>query len=125
MNVAQETLGFRRAGFSPALTLLMSAVALLIPPAHLSMRLRRLTERSPTRRAIPAIHSRSSTRLAKRADALDSIDEGRFGLGVTSLREVSLVQACCKNELGWIARIRSFGVQFEPRYIFRAGRLDQ
>jgi hypothetical protein len=22
-------------------------------------------------------------------------------------------------------RIRSFGVQFEPRYIFRAGRLDQ
>ena len=23
------------------------------------------------------------------------------------------------------ARTRSFGVQFEPRYIFRAGRLDQ
>ena len=29
------------------------------------------------------------------------------------------------NELRWIARTRSFGVQFEPRYIFRAGRLDQ
>ena len=29
------------------------------------------------------------------------------------------------NELKWIARTRSFGVQFEPRYIFRAGRLDQ
>jgi hypothetical protein len=29
------------------------------------------------------------------------------------------------NELKWITRTRSFGVQFEPRYIFRAGRLDQ
>jgi hypothetical protein len=48
MNVEQETLGLRRAGFSPALTLLMSAFALLIPPAVLANRLRRLTERSPT-----------------------------------------------------------------------------
>ena len=48
MNVEQETLGLRRAGFSPALTLLMSAFALLIPPAVLSNHLRRLTERSPT-----------------------------------------------------------------------------
>jgi hypothetical protein len=68
-------LGFRRAGFSPALTLLMSAFALLIPPAHLAVHLRRLTERSPTTRP--------------------------FG------------------------RIRSFGSWLEPRYIFRAGRLDQ
>ena len=30
-----------------------------------------------------------------------------------------------KKGLRWIARTRSFGVQFEPRYIFRAGRLDQ
>ena len=36
MNVEQETLGLRRAGFSPALTLLMSAFALLIPPAVLT-----------------------------------------------------------------------------------------
>ena len=36
MNVEQETLGLRRAGFSPALTLLMSAFALLIPPAVLA-----------------------------------------------------------------------------------------
>jgi hypothetical protein len=48
MNVAQETLGFRRAGFSPALTLLMSAFALLIPPENLTILLRRRTERSPT-----------------------------------------------------------------------------
>ena len=48
MNVAQETLGLRRAGFSPALTLLMSAVALLIPPRNLTVPLRRRTERSPT-----------------------------------------------------------------------------
>jgi hypothetical protein len=41
-------LGLRRASFSLALTLLMSAFALLIPPAHLAVHLRRLTERSPT-----------------------------------------------------------------------------
>ncbi len=49
----------------------MSAVALPIPPACLTARLRRLTERSPTRHAIPAIHS------------LVSIDEGCFGLDMT------------------------------------------
>ena len=75
MNVAQETLGFRRAGLSPALSLLMSAFALLIPPATLTSHLHRLTERSPTTRTYVQVHS--------------------------------------------------FGAQFEPRYIFRAGRLDQ
>jgi hypothetical protein len=78
MNVAQETLGFRRAGLSPALSLLMSAFALLIPPATLTGHLRRPTERSPTMQYIPED-----------------------------------------------VRIRIFGAQFEPRYIFRAGRLDQ
>src|SRR6185436_11523659 len=48
MNVAQETLGFRRAGFSPALSLLMSAFALPIPPAVLTVCLHRCTERSST-----------------------------------------------------------------------------
>ena len=48
MNVEQETLGLRRTGFSPVLTLLMSAFALLIPPAAFTSHLRRLTERSPT-----------------------------------------------------------------------------
>src|SRR3954470_7501537 len=48
MNVAQETLGFRRAGLSPALSLLMSAFALPIPPAGFSPHLHRPTERSPT-----------------------------------------------------------------------------
>jgi hypothetical protein len=75
MNVAQETWGFRRTGFSPVLSLLMSAFALLIPPARFTPHLQRPTERSPT---------------------------------------------IC-NKL----HIRSFGAQFEPRYIFRAGRLDQ
>ena len=78
MNVAQETLGFRRGGLSPPLSLLMSAFALPIPPAGFSPRLHRPTERSPTIKRIP------------------------------------------KDTL-----IRSFGAQFEPRYIFRAGRLDQ
>ncbi len=75
MNVAQETLDLRRGGFSPPLSLLMSAFALLIPPASLTTHLHRLTERSPT-----------------------TYPEGY---------------------------IRSFGNWLEPRYIFRAGRLDQ
>ena len=54
INVGQEPLVFRRAGFSPALSLLMSAFALLIPPACLTAHLRRLTERSP----YPTTHKR-------------------------------------------------------------------
>jgi hypothetical protein len=48
INLAQEPLDFRREGFSPSLTLLMSAFALPIPPAPLAGRLRRPTERSAT-----------------------------------------------------------------------------
>src|SRR5215203_3628889 len=48
MHVAQETLGLRRAGLSPALSLLMSAFALPIPPAEFTLHLHRPTERSPT-----------------------------------------------------------------------------
>ncbi len=51
MNVAQETLVLRRGGFSPPLSLLMSAFSLPIPPARLPTRLQRLTERSSTVRA--------------------------------------------------------------------------
>ncbi len=80
MNVAQETLGLRRARLSRALSLLMSAFALPIPPAPLTGCLHRPTERSPT------------------------VKETR--------PKPSLLT-------------RSFGTQFEPRYIFRAGRLDQ
>jgi hypothetical protein len=57
MNVEQETLGLRREGFSPSLTLLMSAFALLIPPAAFSSHLRRRTERSPTTCACAQIRS--------------------------------------------------------------------
>ncbi len=48
LTLRKETLGFRRAGFSPALSLLMSAFALPIPPADFSIHLQRLTERSST-----------------------------------------------------------------------------
>ena len=48
MNVAQETLGFRRQRFARCLSLLMSAFALPIPPVTLSSHLQRPTERSPT-----------------------------------------------------------------------------
>src|SRR5690606_20005673 len=48
VTLRKETLGFRRAGFSPALSLLMSAFALPIPPADLTIHLHRLTERSST-----------------------------------------------------------------------------
>ena len=55
INVGQEPLVFRRAGFSPALSLLMSAFALLIPPAYLTVHLHRLTERSPTQQHIVSL----------------------------------------------------------------------
>src|SRR6266566_10172222 len=48
INLAQEPLDFRREGFSPSFTLLMSAFALPIPPACLAARLHRPTERSAT-----------------------------------------------------------------------------
>ena len=48
INLAQEPLDFRRQRFSRCLSLLMSAFALPIPPAHLTMHLQRLTERSAT-----------------------------------------------------------------------------
>jgi hypothetical protein len=41
-------LDFRRAGLSPALSLLMSAFSLLISPAYFSVNLLQLTERSST-----------------------------------------------------------------------------
>src|SRR5437899_2691322 len=54
MNVAQETLGFRRAGLSPALSLLMSAIPLPQPPADLSIHLHRRRERSSTTADAPS-----------------------------------------------------------------------
>src|SRR5437764_3942073 len=57
INLAQEPLDFRREGFSPSLTLLMSAFALPIPPAGLAACLHRPTERSAT--ACTCMHTRS------------------------------------------------------------------
>ena len=57
IDLAQEPLDFRREGFSPSLTLLMSAFALPIPPACLTARLHRPTERSAT--ACACAHTRS------------------------------------------------------------------
>ncbi len=113
MNVAQETLGFRRAGLSPALSLLMSAFALPIAPEHLSRLLHSLTERSSTAVSTP------STTLPAR-----SPQWRRAGH--------SPVDAPCKsappilhNVFEGVLTTRSFGYRLEPRYIFRAGRLDQ
>src|SRR5713226_6864554 len=105
MNVAQETLGLRRQGLSPCLSLLMSAVALPIPPACLTARLRRPTQRSPTRRTIPAAHSISESELCHRRNL-----------------KFSLVQAFTLNELWWIVRIHSFGVKAWTRLNFRLRR---
>ena len=44
----QETLGLRRAGFSPALSLLIPAFSLAAAPALLTVRLQRRQLRSPT-----------------------------------------------------------------------------
>src|SRR5258707_9537705 len=102
MNVAQETLGFRRQGLSPCLSLLMSAFALPISPAALSSHLHRLTERSSTTASNPL---RALTRNNKRTQSAKKFSR-------------------TKTLSGGLA-IRSFGYRLEPRYIFRAGRLDQ
>jgi hypothetical protein len=123
MNVAQETLGLRRQGFSPCLSLLMSAFALLIPPADLSVRLRRLTERSPTMHAFPLVHSTQGCRLPSDRDRTrQTFNEGKRAFHPYLDGATPRLHG---NKLKWNACIRSFGVQFEPRYIFRAGRLDQ
>src|SRR5678815_5710032 len=63
MHVAQETLGLRRQGLSPCLSLLMSAFALPIPPASLTRHLHRPTERSPTVRGSEVRNRGSVKRL--------------------------------------------------------------
>ena len=48
MNVDQETLGLRRSGFSPDLSLLMPTFSLPAAPPHLAVRLHSRLECSPT-----------------------------------------------------------------------------
>ncbi len=48
LTLREETLDFRRECFSHSLSLLMSAFALLIPPAYFTICLHRFTERSST-----------------------------------------------------------------------------
>ena len=48
INIAQETLGFRRTDFSSVLSLLMPAESLLFRPAVLTVNLQPMTECSPT-----------------------------------------------------------------------------
>src|SRR6185437_2448943 len=106
MNVAQETLGFRRAGLSPALSLLMSAFALLIAPASLSRHLHSHRERSSTAASNP----------------LRALARSRTTTCATAPRDIPLAM---RTLSGGLLTTRSFGYRLEPRYIFRAGRLDQ
>src|SRR5215831_3316754 len=111
MNVAQETLGFRRAGLSPALSLLMSAFALPIPPAALSSRLHRPTERSPTTHAIHSV--RSSTDSTQ-------FSQPRRTRQTSALRlDLKLVQASdASNVLSGLRASLASVIGLQPRYIF-------
>src|SRR3954466_1742645 len=109
MNVAQETLGFRRAGLSPALSLLMSAFALPIPPARVTLHLHRPTERSPTMYAIPSACSvtHDSTLIVALASAVTHhhLTFARYIRAKLASSEASRAL----NILRWIAYIRIFG----------------
>src|SRR5215207_5075863 len=70
MHVAQETLGLRRQGLSPCLSLLMSAFALPIPPASLTEHLHRPTERSPTIQASEVRNQESVKAIRRLAETL-------------------------------------------------------
>src|SRR5258708_9432652 len=112
MNVAQETLGFRRQGLSPCLSLLMSAFALPIAPACLSTHLHSPRERSSTTVVTPSSPlSNTSMRFATRKTR-----------NIAHARRKTRWRI---NVLEGVTTIRSFGYRLEPRYIFRAGRLDQ
>src|SRR4029078_471424 len=56
INIEQEPLVFRRQSLSLCLSLLMSAFSLPIPPANLTVDLRRLTERSATAHSFHAVN---------------------------------------------------------------------
>ncbi len=57
INVAQETLDLRRAGFSPAFTLLVPAFALVHAPHGLTFMLHRSARRSSTNATCVALQS--------------------------------------------------------------------
>src|SRR5579862_9276741 len=92
MNVAQETLGLRRQGLSPCLSLLMSAFALPIPPAGVTPHLHRPTERSPT---ISAVSYQQNPRAYLADQALQHARD----------RDIFLAPARCYGLL-YIAEIR-------------------
>src|SRR5690348_1692538 len=85
MHVAQETLGFRRQGLSPCLSLLMSAFALPIPPARVTPHLHRPTERSPTTPGVRSqrteVRNSASSLFPASIDALQHL--GNFLIFVT------------------------------------------
>src|SRR5512145_992670 len=89
MNVAQETLGFRRQGLSPCLSLLMSAFALPISPAALSSHLHRLTERSSTTPSNPLIALATTHRDAISRNERNQVDCLRSAASVLGLSPVT------------------------------------
>src|SRR5215831_14404881 len=105
MNVAQETLGFRRQSFSLCLSLLMSAFALPIPPAALSSHLHRPTERSPTITHLIQTSCRHASRFTV---AIDLTVRGRFGLGRACRR-----LTCAVNRQVSLAQAFRFDMEFE------------
>ena len=79
INLAQEPLDFRREGFSPSFTLLMSAFALPIPPAGFTPHLHRPTERSPTIQTLPSTRSFNTPETRTAAYAFASQLRKTFG----------------------------------------------
>src|SRR5207247_9506210 len=62
INPPQEPLGFRRAGFSPALSLLVPALSLPLRPAVLAVGLRPIAECSPTAQQVSLLSSQLRSR---------------------------------------------------------------
>jgi hypothetical protein len=137
-------LDFRREGFSPSLSLLMSAFALPMPPPHLAMRLRRPRERSATTRPFGRIHS-FGTWLEPRyifaaGQLVRPVSYYAFFLALFVATHVRILtshastapRGCRFAGLGNAPlpvrdpedrTIHSFGTWLEPRYIFAAGQL--
>ena len=75
INIAQETLGFRRTDFSSVLSLLMPAESLLFRPAVLTVHLQPMTECSPTTHSKEWIRSFGSVLKPRYIFGADPLDQ--------------------------------------------------
>ena len=113
-NIAQETLLFRRRGFSPLLWLLIPAFSLLHAPPNFTVRLHGCEGRSSTPRAARKFQDTSSKIQTNFKHKIPNV------LNLENWNLVIVWKLLLGNWKFCATRSRSFGTRLKPRYIFRA-----